>query len=245
MNVPELRRAAKRIRDREKPDLDAAKRLLEKASHGGGQADVAIASLVFMPHRGKLGEDDWPDVARWAQGVEAPEAADLFAQYVARPLYVEAPGKEVVERWARSAEPLLRRLAARTAAMDVAALLAKDEDPLVQEAVVDALRERAKDDEDEVFRFLREHKGAAHAIVRGAAAALSPGNALALTTGRLPPAKKRKAKRAAPKRGADERARRARERAAARKERERAERELKEAEAALSRARKRYDAARR
>ncbi|HET6405880.1 MAG TPA: DNA alkylation repair protein [Candidatus Thermoplasmatota archaeon] len=158
MHLPELRSAAKRIRDRDKPDLAAAKRLFDDAR---GQPEMVVASLVFMRHRGKLREKDWPDVARWAQGIESPEAADVFAQYVVAPLFERAPDEAQLERWAKSAEPLMRRLAARTAMhagrLDALGTLARDEDALVQEAVAEALHEQAKKDETAVYDFLRAH----------------------------------------------------------------------------------------
>ena len=231
VDVPELRRAAKRIRDREKPDLAAARRLFDAAR---GQSEHAVASLVFMRHRGKLREEDWPDVARWAQGIESPEAADLFAQYVVAPLFERHPAREQLARWSRSAEPLMRRLAARTAMhaddIDALAPLARDEDALVVEAVADALRVKAERDEPAVYDFLRAHPEAPRAMLRRAAAALSPEHALALTTRDM--AAPRKRARAASKRkqqvSATERARRERaERARA--ELERAERAVEEA----------------
>ena len=256
MHLPELRSAAKRIRDRDKPDLAAAKRLFDDAR---GQPEMVVASLVFMRHRGKLREKDWPDVARWAQGIESPEAADVFAQYVVAPLFERAPDEAQLERWAKSAEPLMRRLAARTAMhagrLDALGTLARDEDALVQEAVAEALHEQAKKDETAVYDFLRAHPEAPRAMLRRAAAALSPEHALALTTGRLPPEKERPPRRKkAPRRAkaADEPTKAERERKARREKaqtalggalerREDARRALEEAEREVEQAKRRLD----
>lgn len=196
MDLPALRRAAKRIRDREKPDLATARRLFDAAQ---GQPEFVVASLVMMRHRGKLGDEDWPDVARWAQGIESPEAADAFAEYVVAPLFDRCPEREQFARWTRSAEPLMRRLAARVAMhaadLDALAPLARDEDALVQEAVAEALRVVAATDELAVFEFLREHPEAPRAILRGAAAALSPEHALALTARHMPAEREREGER--------------------------------------------------
>lgn len=188
MDLPKLRREAKRIRDDEKPDLAAAKRLFDTARE---QPDFAVASLVMMRHRGKLKDDDWADVARWAQGIESPEAADLFAKYVVAPLFDRFPEREQLARWTRSAEPLMRRLAARVAMhaddLDALAPLARDEDELVQEAIAQALHAKAERDEASVYEFLRAHPEAPRAMLRRAAAALTPAHALALTATRMPP----------------------------------------------------------
>lgn len=178
MDVATLRRAAKRMRDL-KPDLDAVKELLETAAKTGSQDEMVIASLVFMRHKAKLRAVDWPDVRRWAQGIESPEAADLFAQYVAAPLYARAPVGSPVPRWAASSEPLLRRLALRVAGLAVAEALAGDEDILVQEALVDMLL--TEDDEEEVYRFLVAHPDMPQDVIRQAASALTPEHAIALT----------------------------------------------------------------
>lgn len=195
MDVPKLRREAKRIRGEEKPDLSVAMMGLDGARE---QEGLALASLVFMRHKGKLKAEDWPHVARWAQGVESPEAADLFAQYVAGPLYAREPEEALATRWARSAEPAQRRLALRVAGMDVAEALLADEDARVQEALIDALHALGAKDPDALFTFLRKHKDAPDELVRQAAAALPAERALELTIalrGARPPHDRRPAPR--------------------------------------------------
>jgi hypothetical protein len=175
LDVPALRREAKRIRDEEKPDLAATKDRIEDAPDAEA---FVVATLVFMRHKGKLGPEDWRDVARWAQSVETPESADLFARYVAGPLYAKEPEEALVARWAGNAEPLMRRLALRVAGMTVADVLAGDEDALVQEALVDVLR---GEDEEDVYAFVVAHEEMPDALVRSAAALLTPKHALQLT----------------------------------------------------------------
>lgn len=156
---------------------------------GGSQGDLVVAILVLAPHKRRLGREHWPGIERWAQGVESPEASAMLARHVAGPLLSRDVSASAPIRWARSAEPLLRHLAAATAARaplaptaeEVRELLAREEDPLVLETLADALIALAKEDEPAAYDFLRRHEEAAPSVREAAAARITPAHALTLS----------------------------------------------------------------
>lgn len=199
VDLKELEAAARRLRDARKPGFDRALLGLDQASEAGGsQSDLVVAILVLAPHKRRLGPEHWPRVERWAQAVESVEASAMLARHVAGPLLQRDVSAGPPMRWARSAEPLLRHLAAAAAAHaplapsaeEVRELLAREEDELVLDALAQALGALAEEDEPAAFDFLRRHADAPASLRRAAAARISPEHALALSTRALPPAKR-------------------------------------------------------
>ena len=194
--MKELERAARRLRDPTLRGFEKALAGMEQASApGGAQTDLVVAILLLAAHKKRLQPEHWRLVEHWAQAIETPEAAATLAKHVAGPLLARDPASRVPARWARSAEPLQRHLAAATAARaplaegaeDVREVLAREEDELVLDALAEALVALAKEDEPAAFDFLRRHPDAPATIRRATAAHIEPEHALALSTRALPP----------------------------------------------------------
>lgn len=190
VRVPALRSLAAEVK-KQNPALsiDAACDLLDRLCRDRVREEVLVGTFLLARFGKSVALVPWKRIEAWLAAVDNWETCDQLAMGVAAPVLAAsaAPAAPLV-RLARSKHRWTRRFAVATAAalnqqgrrmtapaFAVCAVVAADEDAMVQKAVAWAIREASKQDERAAFEFLEKaRRTMPPRVLREAAEKLSP-----------------------------------------------------------------------
>jgi len=174
VRVPRIRALAADLDRDAALDVESAMDVLDSACADGSRDEILLGIFLLARFHKALPALPWPRIAGWLAAVDNWETCDQLAMTIAAPAV--AANDDLLAQlkmlardrnlWARrfalaTAAALTQKGRGRTdACLEIAALLVRDAEPMVQKALAWALREASEAEPDAVAALLRQHKAA-------------------------------------------------------------------------------------